>query len=124
MYLKDVLNKCKEEGYPVTSAGLYWAGKKFGFLKKNEGCRNLEFDKVKFFEWLKKAKEEIPEGWVPLAQLPKLFNISLSKAYILSKDKNSGARSFGSGVGVIYVDPKRIEDVIKQREESHKEKWS
>lgn len=124
MFLKDVLNKCKEEGYPITAAGLYYAGKKYGFLVRQDGERNLDFDKEKFFEWLNKAKEEIPEGWVPLSQIPKLLGISLSQTYILAKDENSGARSFGAGVGVIYVDPRRIEEIIKQREENRKEKWS
>ena len=50
LFLKDVLNKCKEEGYPVTAGGLYYAGNKYGFLVKKEGSRNLEFNKDKFFE--------------------------------------------------------------------------
>lgn len=124
MFLKDVLEKCREKGYPVTPSGLYYAGKKYGFLKKNDGIRNLDFNKDKFFDWLNKAKQEIPEGWVPLSALPEKLNISLSQAYILSKDVNSGARSFGAGAGVLYVDPERIKDVIKKREENHKEKWS
>lgn len=123
MYLKDVLNKCREEGYPITASGLYYAGKKFNFIVKREGNRNLEFDKEGFFKWLNKAKEEIPEGWVPLSALPEKLGISLSQAYILSKDENSGAKGFGAGEGVIYVDPRRIEEIIKQREDSHKEKW-
>ncbi len=123
MFLKDVLNKCKEEGYPVTASGLYFSGKKYGFLIKKEGCRNFDFDKEKFFEWLRKAKEEIPENWVSLNQLHKDLNISLSQAYILSKDPESGAKSFGAGVGVVYVDPERIKQIIRKREDEHKEKW-
>lgn len=123
MHLKDVLNKCKEEGYPVTAPGLYFAGKKFGFIKRNEGERNLEFDKDSFFEWLRKAKEEIPEGWLPLSKIPGKFGISLAQVYILVKDPESGARSFGTGKGVIYVDPERIEKIIRERENKHKENW-
>ena len=123
MFLKDVLNKCKEEGYPVTSSGLYYAGTKYGFLKKQEGNRNLEFDKEKFLEWLAKAKQEIPEGWVSINQLHTVLAISLSQAYILSKDPESGAKAFGAGPGVIYVDPERIKEISKRRNDSHKEKW-
>ena len=122
MFLKDVLNKCKEEGYPVTSSGLYYAGEKYGFLIKKEGNRSLEFDKDKFFDWLKKAKQEIPEGWVSLNELHIKLDISLSQAYILSKDPASGAKAFGAGPGVIYVDPERIKAIIKPREHDHKEK--
>lgn len=123
LFLKDVLAKCREEGYAVTSSGLYYAGKKYGFITSKEGERNLEFDKDKFYEWLNKAKQEIPEGWVPLSALSKLLNISLSQAYILSKDEKGGAQSFGAGPGVIYVDPNRIKELIKQRSDSRKEKW-
>ena len=117
------MNKCEVEGYPVTSSGLYYAGEKYGFLIKKEGNRSLEFDKDKFFDWLKKAKQEIPEGWVSLNELHIKLNISLSQAYILSKDPASGAKAFGAGPGVIYVDPERIKAIIKQRENDHKEKW-
>lgn len=124
MYLKDVLNKCKEEGYLVTSSGLYYAGEKYGFLIKKEGNRSLEFDKDKFNEWLKKAKQEIPKGWVSINELHNVLGISLSQAYILSKDEDSGAKTFGAGPGVIYVDPERIKEIIKRRNDSHKEDWS
>ena len=124
LFLKDVLNKCKEEGYPVTASGLYYAGNKYGFLIKKEGSRNLEFNKDGFFEWLNKAKEEVPAGWMSLNEISKKLGISLSQAYILSKDDKSGAKSFGAGPGVLYADPKRFEEIIKQRSESHKEKWS
>ena len=124
MFLKDVLNKCKEEGYPVTASGLYYAGNKYGFFVKKEGSRKLEFNKDKFFDWLNKAEEQVPEGWMSLNEISKKLKISLSQTYILSKDANSGVKSFGAGPGVLYADPKRIEEIIKQRRESHKEKWS
>ena len=124
MFLMDVLEKCKEEGYPITASGLYYSGKKYGFLIKKEDSRILEFNKDRFFDWLAKAKREIPEGWVPLSAIPEKLNISLSQAYILCKDKNSGAEKFGAGPGVLYVDPNRIKEIIKQRKENRREKWS
>lgn len=123
MFLNDVLNKCREEGYPVTSSGLYYAGEKYGFLIKKDGCKSLEFDKDKFFEWLKKCKEEVPEGWVPLSKIPALCGISLSKVYQLIKDPSSGAKSFGAGKGVIYADPERIKELVRKCKESHRENW-
>lgn len=123
MYVKDVINKCKERGYEITKMGLYTAGKKYGFVSKADNERSLEFDKDKFLEWLDKATEEIPAGWLSVKQIAEKFGISIAQAYLLVKDENSGARTIGSGVGVIYVDPKRIEQIIKKRQDSHKEKW-
>lgn len=123
MYMKDVVNKCKERGYEITKMGLYNAGKKYGFISKVNDKHSLEFDKDKFLEWLDKATEEIPAGWLSVKQIADKFGISIAQAYILVKDENSGARAIGSGAGVIYVDPKRIEQIIKKRENSHKEQW-
>lgn len=123
MHLKDVLNKCKEKDYPITASGLYYAGVKNGFLTKKEGNRNLDFNKEKFFEWLEKAKEEIPEGWVSINQLHSILDISLAQAYILTRDPESGARYFGAGKGVLYVDPERVKTIISKRADQHKEKW-
>ena len=124
MFLKDVLNKCKEKGYPVSASGLYFSGRKYGFLKRKEGSRNLDFDEAGFFEWLHKATEKIPEGWLPLSEVAKELGISLSQIYILIKDEDSKVRSFGAGKGVLYVEPERIKRIIRKREENHKEKWS
>lgn len=123
MYMKDVINKCKERGYEITKMGLYTAGKKYGFIFKVNNERSLEFDKDKFLKWLDKATEEIPAGWLSVKQIAEKFGISIAQAYRLVKEDNSGARTIGSGVGVIYVDPKRIEQIIKKRQDSHKENW-
>ncbi len=123
MHLKDVLNKCKEENYPITASGLYYAGIKNGFLFKKEGSRNLDFNKEKFFEWLEKAKEEIPEGWVSVNQLHSILDISLAQAYILIKDPESNSKYIGAGKGVLYVDPERVKKIIEKRANQHKENW-
>lgn len=123
MHLKDVLNKCKEEGYPITAGGLYFSGKKYGFLVKEEGSRNLVFDKTKFYEWLNKAKCEAPKGWLTVKEISEKFNISVSQAYILIKDPDSGAKSFGPGPGVLYANIGKIKSVIRKRERNHQENW-
>ena len=123
MHIKDVINKCKERGYEITKMGLYTAGKKYGFISKADNERSLEFDKDKFLEWLEKATEKVPLGWLTVKQISEHFGVSVSQAYILIKDENSGARAIGSGAGVIYADPKRIEQVIEKRKNSHKEQW-
>lgn len=123
MYMNDVIKKCEEKGYKITKAGLYQAGQKYGFLKKPDGQHSWDFDQKKFLEWLDKATEEIPEGWVTLNEASKILNVSLPQMYILVKDENSGARYIGSGKGVLYVDPKRIEEVIKNRKDKHHYIW-
>lgn len=123
MFLNDVLKKCKDEGYPITAAGLYFAGKKYGFLKKNDNDKSLSFDKNKFYDWLEKAKNKPPKNWVTLNELHNKLGISLSQAYILVKDPRSEAKPFGAGKGVLYVDPAKIKELIRQRKDEHRENW-
>lgn len=123
MHINDVIKKCSDEGYPISRMGLYTAGKKEGFIIKCENKKELDFDKNKFLQWLKKAKGKAPEGWVKIKDLPNIFGISLTQCYILSKDEESGAKTFGSGKGVIYVDPERIAKIIKKRKDKYKINW-
>lgn len=123
MYMNDVIKKCEEKGYKITKQGLYQAGQKYGFLNKPDGQHAWDFDQKKFLEWLDKATEEIPHGWVTLNEASKILNVSLPQMYILVKDENSGAKYFGAGKGVMYVDPKRIEEVIKNHKTKHQYMW-
>lgn len=123
MHMNDVLKKCEEKGYKITKQGLYQAGQKYGFLNKLDGQHAWDFDQKKFLEWLEKATEEIPQGWVTLNEASKILKVSLPQMYILVKDEKSGAKYFGAGKGVMYVDPKRIEKVIKDNKARHQYIW-
>lgn len=123
MCINDVIRKCEEKGYHISKQGLYTAGEKYGFVKRVEGKHSLDFDKDRFLKWLDGAVEEVPEGWLTVKELAEKFEVSVSQVYILIKDKDSGARTFGSGAGVLYADPKRIEEVIQNRKNKHKVIW-
>lgn len=120
MHIKDVLNKCEELGLHISKSGLYQIGYKKGFIKKVDG--KVDFDKDKFFQWVEKHNEKVPDGYLTLNQLHIKLNVSLPYIYLLIKDKDSGVTKVGAK-GVMYADPKRIEAIIKKREQSHKENW-
>lgn len=121
----DALNKCKEENYPITRMGLYVAGQKNGFLVKHEGMRNFEFNKEKFIEWLKKAKEEIPENYISVKELSTQYEMNMNYSYNLAKEllEEGKARYIGSGKGVLYVDRKAVEDAIEKRKQELVINW-
>lgn len=123
MHMNDVVRKCEERGYKITKQGIYLAGKKYGFLTRLDEQHSWDFNQEKFLEWLDKAVEEIPEGWLTLNEASKVLNISLAQMYILVKDENAGAKYFGAGKGVMYVDPKRIEEIIQKRKAKHQYVW-
>ena len=123
MHMNDVVRKCEEKGYKITKQGIYLAGKKYGFLTRPDEQHSWDFNQEKFLEWLDKAIEEIPEGWLTLNEASKVLNISLAQMYILVKDENAGVKYFGAGKGVMYVDPKRIEKIIEERKAKHEYEW-
>ena len=41
-----------------------------------------KLDKAKFLEWLSKATEQIPKGWMTLNELHKELTVSLSEVYV------------------------------------------
>lgn len=121
----DALKKCEDEGYPITRMGLYLAGQKNGFLVKKEGMRNFEFDKCKFLEWLRKAKEEIPENYISVKQLSTEYGINMSYSYNIAKEllSKEQARYIGSGKGVLYVYRKAVEELIAQNKQKSIINW-
>lgn len=120
MHIKDVLNKCNELGLHISKSGLYQIGYKKGFIKKVDG--HVDFDKDKFYEWVALHNEKVPDGYLTLNELHIKLNVSLPYIYLLIKDKDSGVIKVGAK-GVMYADPKRIETIIKKREQSHRENW-
>ena len=114
IHISELMRKCEEEGIKITKMGLYVSGEKYGFIYEDEKNKTKEFDKEKFLKWIELAKEKAPENWLTVKQLSEKMNISISQAYILIKDENSGARTFGTN-GVMYVDPSRIEKIIAKR---------
>lgn len=123
MFLKDVLEKCRENNCNVTASGLYFAGNKYGFLKKSDDNFHYTLDKEKFFQWIKKYNEKIPEGYVTLKEYSDNNpEISIGTVYNLIKDEDSGVIKVGEK-GIMYVHPDRIKAVIDKRKNSHKEQW-
>jgi hypothetical protein len=121
----DALKKCEDENYPITRMGLYIAGQKNGFLTKQEGMRNFEFDKDKFLEWLKKAKEQIPEDYISVKQLSTDYGINMNYSYDMAKEllEKEKARYIGSGKGVLYVDRKAVEELIAENKQKSIINW-
>lgn len=123
MHQKDVLNKCRELGHPVTAQALYFSGKKYGFLTKEEGKHSWNFDKEKFLKWIEDATREIPEGYMSIKDFAKSKGKSLTTIYSIIKDDENSYMRIGAGKGVIYVNKETVEELIRKREELHKEKW-
>jgi len=123
VYTNDVLKYCKSHGYSITRVGLYLAGKKYNFIFKVEGRKEYVFDKDKFLEWFEKTMEKAPEGYITVSQMRSKYNLPLNKAYAIAKNKKVDARRIGPGKGIIYVDSRKVEEVINEYKSRRVYKW-
>ena len=115
MHINEVLKYCEDNGRKLSRQGLYQAGIKHGFISKKPGRSSYDFDEEKFQEWFKKGFDEVPEGWVKISELTKLYGVSLVFIYKkLLKDPELEYKKFGRGEGVIYVKLDGIEAIIEK----------
>lgn len=120
IYMNDLMEKCSKEGISITRMGLYIAGKREGFIYKEND--EYEFDKKKFLSWVEKVKEKVPQGWVNFVELSEIINKSVSNCYAFVKDKNIEVRRFGAKQ-VMYVERKAVEEAIRNNNGKHKYVW-
>ncbi len=122
MYIQSVVEKCEELGHPITPQGLYYVGKKYGFIYKDEAGK-CKLDKDRFYEWINKSKEEPPEGYISMKEASVELNIPLNTLYKLYHDggDKSGIIRVGNGRGVLYANPRAVEEYKRQHKTSRSE---
>lgn len=120
IFVNDILKRCKEKGHKMSRMGIYVAGKRVGFIYKDEN--GYQLDKEKFENWLEKAVEKIPDNYLSAKQIMKEYKVSQSEAYCILNDADSESEKFGS-YGVLYAERNRIEKVIEKRSRKHTYNW-
>lgn len=126
MKLKEVLRECQEKGYPITSQGLYDAGRRYGFIITERGTRENPnkrvLDREKFEEWLNGALEEVPEGYIKISQASKKYELGLTKLYNLIKLNVLESKQIGSGKGIYYLNEKQLVEYLRN-DKTNSPKW-
>ena len=59
-----------------------------------------------------------------MKEIPEKFNMSIATAYLIIRNEDCGAKYFGAGKGVLYVDPERFGEIVKKRNSRDKEKFN
>lgn len=119
MKIQPILKRCEESGHKVTKMGLYYSGKKYGFLVKDENGKYF-FNEELFQEWLKKSLEEVPEGYLRISECAKKLNMCVASIWRYSK--NVETKKIGAGEGIIYVNFKQLEEFIRFNRKGSEEK--
>lgn len=119
MYANDVLKYCIAHGVKLTRQALYNAGRKHGFMTKNEDTNRYDFDQEGFLKWLNaeggKAKRFMipPEGYITVKEFRDKYNVPLNYAYSICQSKEACGVYVGEGkVGKLYVDEGKVAELV------------
>ena len=123
MYMNDVIRYCESHGKKYSRMAIYNAGKKHGFVFKVEGKSELVFDREKFLEWFNGACEEIPEGYISIKEMREKYKLPINKSYLIAKDEKANAKYIGAGKGILYVDERNVEELIKKYSNKRTYNW-
>ncbi len=100
--LKAALAFCLENNYSLTKMGLRYTGKKYGFISKAEDGFHWVVDFEKLKEYVKKATEKIPEGWIPVKESIG-EEVPIEYVYKWIKEGKIESRRYGPGKGKLYI---------------------
>ena len=113
MNQKDLVNKCKERGFNVTSPLIYRQGKKHGFLIRNDndGRDRYDVDEKKFNEWLDNLI--VSDEYLPVGESARKNNIPYSGLKYQLKKDNCEMKKMGIVKGgLLYAKRTDIERAI------------
>lgn len=122
MYMNEVLKYCESHGRKITKMGIYYAGKKHGFIFKVEGRNQLVFDRDKFIEWFERGNETPPEGYISVSEMREKYNIPVTRSYEFIKDPRLNVKRIGSK-RIYYVDESKLGEVIADYNDKRHYNW-
>lgn len=115
MNQKDMIAKCKEKGFDVTSPLIYRQGKVYGFLVRNgkDGRERYDVDEKKFYEWLDNFI--VDDNYLPVGETAREYNISYSGLKYQLKKNNCEMKKMGIVKGgLLYAKRTDIERAVAQ----------
>lgn len=115
MNQKDMVAKCKERGFDVTSPLIYRQGKIHGFLIRNgkDGRERYDVDEKKFYEWLDNLT--VSDDYLPVGETARKHNIPYSGLKYQLKKENCEMKKMGIVKGgLLYAKRTDIERAVAQ----------
>lgn len=115
MNQKDMVAKCKERGFDVTSPLIYRQGKIHGFLIRNgkDGRERYDVDEKKFYEWLDNLT--VSDDYLPVGETARKNNIPYSGLkYQLQKDNCEMKKMGIVKGGLLYAKRADVERAVAQ----------
>lgn len=115
MNQKDMVAKCKERGFDVTSPLIYRQGKIHGFLIRNgkDGRERYDVDEKKFYTWLDNLT--VSDDYLPVGETARKHNIPYSGLKYQLQKNNCEMKKMGIVKGgLLYAKRTDIERAVAQ----------
>lgn len=115
MNQKDMVAKCKERGFDVTSPLIYRQGKIHGFLIRNgkDGRERYDVNEKKFYEWLDNLT--VSDDYLPVGETARKHNIPYSGLKYQLQKENCEMKKMGIVKGgLLYAKRTDIERAVAQ----------
>ena len=115
MNQKDMVAKCKERGFDVTSPLIYRQGKIHGFLIRNgkDGRERYDVDEKKFYTWLDNLT--VSDDYLPVGETARKNNIPYSGLKYQLQKNNCEMKKMGIVKGgLLYAKRTDIERAVAQ----------
>ena len=115
MNQKEMIAKCKERGFDVTSPLIYRQGKIHGFLIRNgkDGRERYDVDEKKFYTWLDNLT--VSDDYLPVGETARRHNIPYSGLKYQLKKDNCEMKKMGIVKGgLLYAKRTDIERAVAQ----------
>lgn len=115
MNQKEMIAKCKEKGFDVTSPLIYRQGKAYGFLVRNgkDGRERYNVDEKKFYEWLDNFT--VSNDYLPVGETARKHNIPYSGLKYQLQKNNCEMKKMGIVKGgLLYAKRTDIERAVAQ----------
>ena len=115
MNQKEMIVKCKERGFDVTSPLIYRQGKIHGFLIRNgkDGRERYDVDEKKFYTWLDNLT--VSDDYLPVGETARKHNIPYSGLKYQLQKSNCEMKKMGIVKGgLLYAKRTDIERAVAQ----------
>lgn len=115
MNQKDMVAKCKERGFDVTSPLIYRQGKIHGFLIRNgkDGRERYDVDEKKFYTWLDNLT--VSDDYLPVGETARKHKIPYSGLKYQLQKNNCEMKKMGIVKGgLLYAKRTDIERAVAQ----------
>lgn len=111
--LNEALDLCKDWGLSVTASGLLYAARQQGFVRHMKDDFHYEYNKKSLIEYIQKAIEKVPAGWITIREAAELIKKCIGTIYYSINSGKLKSEQFGRN-RLYYVKEKEVKKLFSK----------